>query len=170
MTQYPKIPLEACFGLDLLATIDWNHGPDISSWGSYYSSWWGLSRAILRFRLDFYTIPIISSKQCDKLNWWPSVCIKCHLNYSLGSGMVTTFEIWGESPTFNKWLESSLVRFLAHDFLNSPCQQRAFLADSVPFVDMGCLVVIPGNNRGTRFLSGVQGALVRWKGQNFVTF
>ena len=33
-------------------------------------------------------------------------------------------------------LESSLVRFLAHDFLDGPRQRRALGADSAPFVDI----------------------------------
>ena len=41
------------------------------------------------------------------------------------AGMVT-IKLQNESPTFNLWLESSLVRFLAHDCLDSPRQQRAF--------------------------------------------
>ena len=56
-------------------------------------------------------------------------------------GMVT-IKFQSESPTFNKWLESSLVRFLAHDFLDGPRQRRAFWADSAPFVDTGSIIVL----------------------------
>ena len=42
-----------------------------------------------------------------------------------GAGMVT-IKFGCESPTFNERLESSLVRFLAHDFLDGPRQRRAF--------------------------------------------
>ena len=65
------------------------------------------------------------------------------------SGM-DTIKFCSELPTFKKWLESSLVHYLAHDFLDSPCQQEAFWADSAPFGDVGRLVVIHGNFRGTR--------------------
>ena len=34
--------------------------------------------------------------------------------------MVTT-KFWSELPAFNEWLESNLVRFLTHDFLDGPC-------------------------------------------------
>ena len=44
---------------------------------------------------------------------------------------------------------SSLVRILAHDFLDGSCQPWAFIADPAPFIDMGCLVIC-GNYRGTR--------------------
>lgn len=47
-------------------------------------------------------------------------------------------------------LELSLVCFLAHDLPDGPRQPRAFWADSVPFADTGCRVVICGNYRGTR--------------------
>ena len=67
-------------------------------------------------------------------------------------GMVT-IEFQSELPTCNKGLESSLVLFLTHDFLDSCRQQRAFWADSSPFVDTGRLVVIRGNYRGTRLRS-----------------
>ena len=64
-------------------------------------------------------------------------------------GMVTN-KFWSELPTLNKWLDSSLVPFLAHDFFDGPGQRRAFWADSEPFVDTGCLVVIRGNYLGFR--------------------
>ena len=56
--------------------------------------------------------------------------------------------------TYNKWPKSSLVRFLGHDFVDGPPLRRAFWADSAPLIDMGRLVVIRGNYRGTRLLSG----------------
>ena len=45
-------------------------------------------------------------------------------------------------------IESS--QFPCSFLLAGPRQQRAFGADSAPFVDTGCLVVISGNYRGTR--------------------
>ena len=54
---------------------------------------------------------------------------------------IVTIKFESEAPTFNDWLESSHVRFLAHDYLDGPRQRRAFWADSVPLVDMSCLVV-----------------------------
>ena len=45
----------------------------------------------------------------------------------------------------NEQLESRFVRLLAHDLVDGPRQQRAYRADSAPFVDTGRLVVIRGN-------------------------
>ena len=47
-------------------------------------------------------------------------------------------------------VESSLIRFLAQNFLNGPRQRRAFLADSAPFDDTDHLVVIRQNYLGKR--------------------
>ena len=44
--------------------------------------------------------------------------------------------IQSELPNFSKLLESSLIHFPAHDFLDGPRQQRDFWADSAPFVGM----------------------------------
>ena len=50
-------------------------------------------------------------------------------------------KFWSEWPAFNGWLESNLVHFLAHDFLNSPHQPRAIWAGSAAFADTGRLVI-----------------------------
>ena len=39
---------------------------------------------------------------------------------------IVTIKFLSESPSFNEWLESSLVRFLAPDCLSGPRQRRAF--------------------------------------------
>ena len=54
------------------------------------------------------------------------------------------------AATYKEWLETSLVRFLAHDFLDGPRQRRAFWADLASFVDMGRLFVIRRNYREIR--------------------
>ena len=54
---------------------------------------------------------------------------------------MVTIRFESELASFKAKLESSLVRFLAHDCLDGPRQQRAFLADSVPFDDTGRLVI-----------------------------
>ena len=41
---------------------------------------------------------------------------------------IVTIKFESEAPTFNDWLESSHVRFLAHDYLDGPRQRRAFWA------------------------------------------
>ena len=51
------------------------------------------------------------------------------------------------------WKLESRLRFLACDFLDGPRQQRAFWADSAPFVDTGRLIVICGNYWGTKLYS-----------------
>ena len=61
-----------------------------------------------------------------------------------------TIKFWNELPTFKRWLESSLARFLAHAFIDGPRQQRAFWADLAPFADTGGFIVIQGNYQGTR--------------------
>ena len=96
---------------------------------------------IFRWTLSLCTIWLTFTK--ISLVWTPLVG-QCYW-----PGMVT-IKFQSESPTFDEWLESSLVRILAHDCLDSPRQRRAFWADSAPFVDMGRLVVIRGNYWGTR--------------------
>ena len=56
------------------------------------------------------------------LTWWQHTlgCVLSHASWWFKTGMVT-IKFWSESPTFNEWLESSLVHYLANDFLDSPC-------------------------------------------------
>ena len=65
-------------------------------------------------------------------------------------GGMVTLKFWSELPSFNKWLDSNLVPFHAHDFLDGHRQLWAYSV-SAPFVDTGHLVVICWNYLGTRF-------------------
>ena len=129
---------------------------------NFHAGWWWTqkwrileqecSATGLHFTQVFFPFPPSSHLAAHR---WR--CSGCSAVWSPG---VVTTNVPSELPTYNEWLESSLVRFLAHDLLDGPRQRRAFWADSASCVDTGRLIFIRGNYQGTRLKSGEKAGIV----------